>query len=388
MNLVVISHKQCWKSPDSPVGWATDGGFAIQMDYLGSLFDNTYIIVPEVIRETQGEVFFTNKNINIIPLSKTMGKGIFRKILFPLWFVLNFSKFHKTIGKADAIHAPIPGDVGTAGILLAHLYKKPLYVRHCGNWFVQKSLAEKIWKWYMEKYAGNNRVFLATGGDIKVPSIKNENIDWIFSTSMSINEFDTTKKERSRLAQKLKICSVSRQEKGKGIHKVIHAVRLLVNKGIDIQYDIVGEGSDLEYFKKLSLELNLSKNVTFHGKLNHIGVINILKKNDIFVFPTESEGFPKVVVEAMSQGLVIITTPVSVLRTMIPESKSGILLDIIEPEEIYRQLLLLIENPARIIEMGENAKKFAKRFTLESWANTIAYKLEKAWQVKLNKFQY
>jgi len=37
MRLAVCSHKPCWPSSASPSGYATDGGFAFQMDALSQL---------------------------------------------------------------------------------------------------------------------------------------------------------------------------------------------------------------------------------------------------------------------------------------------------------------------------------------------------------------
>lgn len=387
MKLVVFSHKECWQSKDSKIGWATDGGFAMQMDYLAKLFDSTEILVPQVERRNVGEVLFTNTSIRINPLKKTFGRGLNRKLLFPIWFLIQMPKILKAVISADAIHTPIPGDIGTVGFVLAHVFRKKLFIRYCGNWVIQKTSAEHLWKWYMEKFAGGKRVFLATGGDILPPSKLNNQIQWIFSSSMTLHEIQSTNSQSKSLENPIKLCIVARQDVSKGTGIVIDAVNHLVSEGYKIHFDIVGNGPSLQLFKNQVANYKLENYINFHGKLNHEQVLNVLKNSHIFTFPSQSEGFPKVVIEAMSQGLVIITTPVSVLTTLIPEAKCGYLMEERNSDVLVEILRKTIEDKNQFIKMSQNAIQFSKQYTLEKWTETIGDKLEKSWKIKLNPIE-
>jgi glycosyltransferase involved in cell wall biosynthesis len=382
MKLLVFSHKECWKSADSPSGWATDGGFAIQMDYLSKLFQETKIIVPEINRIKKGEVFFTNKTIEIIPVKLLFKKGFLNKLFIPFWAAFYLPKFLYHVIKSDAIHAPIPSNIGTIGFLLAHLFNKPLYIRYCGNWLVKRTVAEKFWQWYMIKFAGGKKVFLATGGASEPPSIKNKNIKWIFSTSLTAEELKqntiTAKGETIN-----KLCIVCRQEKGKGTEIVIETIKKLSKNNKIFYLDIVGEGSYLKELKDIVSKYKLENQITFYGKLNHLQVLDILKKNHIFVYPTASEGFPKVVIEAMSQGLPVITTNVSILGKLIQESKAGLIIEKRNADDIILKLNEIVKSENYNI-MSINSIKYAKKFTLEHWTLDISNHLEKSWKTKLN----
>lgn len=385
MKLLVFSHKECWKSKSSPTGWATDGGFAMHMDYLSKLFDSTKIIVPEIRGNEKGEVYFTNPTITIVPVKLFFKKGLLNKFFMPFWFLYYFPKFILEIIKCDAIHAPIPSNIGTVGFLLAHIFNKPLYIRHCGNWFVQRSVAERFWRWYMEQFAGGKKVFLTTGGSDEAPSKINPNIKWIFSSSLTLNEIEHKNHTRDWSLPN-KLCIVSRQEYSKGAVLVIEALKILKDQGKIFYFDVVGNGGYLNKLKELVNNLELNDQVVFHGKLNHLEVLNVLQQNHFFVFPTNApEGFPKVVLEAMSQGLPVITTPVSVLEKLINTSKSGIILKERSAVEIASQLNSLSSNIELAVEMSENGINYAKQFTLEQWAKDIGFHLEQAWNVKLNE---
>ena len=383
MKLLVFSHKECWKSQTSPTGWATDGGFAMHMDYLSKLFETTKIIVPQINPIAKGEVFFTNKNIEIVPVKLFFKKGLLNKLFMPFFFFFYLPKFISELIKCDAIHAPIPSNIGTIGFLLAHVLNKPLYIRHCGNWFVQKTKAEQFWRWYMEKFAGGNKVFLTTGGSTEKPSMLNPNIKWIFSSSLTLNEIeDRTKNWQTPN----KLCIVCRQEEKKGTSLVIETLKVLKDQGLIFYLDVVGDGSYLKKLKDLVANFQLENQVTFHGKLNHEEVLNVLHQNHFFVYPTAaSEGFPKVVLEGMSQGLVVLTTPVSVLRDLINASQGGVVLNERSIDEIVKQIKFLCSNEVSLPQLSANAIAYSKQFTLENWANEIGRHLEQSWNVKLNR---
>ena len=384
MKLLVFSHKECWKSTNSPTGWATDGGFAMHMDYLAKLFDQTNIIVPHISKIEKGEVFFTNNSIEILPVKLLFKKGIVNKLFMPFWVIYYLPKFIFQIMKCDAIHAPIPSNIGTIGFLLAHIFNKPLYIRHCGNWYVQRTKAEKFWHWYMEKFAGDKKIFLTTGGSTEAPSIKNAAIKWIFSSSLTFDEISSSNTIRDW--NKLnKLCIVCRQEKGKGTEIVIEAIKKLKDNGKINYLDVVGDGLYLSNLKSLVKKFNIENQICFHGKLNHEQVLNVLQQNHFFVYPTNSEGFPKVVLEAMSQGLVVLTTPVSILGKMINDSQAGLILEEKTSDEIINKIQTLVSSMEAVSLMSDNAIQYSKQFTLDRWANEIGKHLENAWNVKLKK---
>ena len=191
MRLVVFSHKPCWRSDTSASGYATDGGFPMQMRALSELFEATVIVVPCAENKTRaGEMPLVGRNLSVIPVSFPPGAGLRRKLSIPLWLLRNGPALLREIRRTHAVHAPIPGDIGTVGMLLALLFRKPLFVRHCGNWFVQRTAAERFWKWFMERFAGGRNVMLATGGAVDRPSSRNPDVRWIFSTSLTEQELE------------------------------------------------------------------------------------------------------------------------------------------------------------------------------------------------------
>ena len=123
----------------------------------------------------------------------------------------------------------------------------------------------------------------------------------------------------------------------------------------------------------------MNGSVRFHGKVNHDGVLRLLREADAFCYPTRaSEGFPKVVLEAQACGLPVITTRVSVLPELIGRG-GGILLDEATPETVALAVCDLLSNQVRYREMSACALTTARQFSLEHWRELIGGWLRLSW---------
>ena len=313
MQLTVFSHKVCWVCPNSPSGYATDGGFPMQMEALSELFDSTVLVIPKGKAVPTGELLpLKGKNLSVICLSVPLGKGHLRKIGTLFWLVKYWEKLWGEVLRADFIHTPIPGDIGMIAMGLSLHLKKPLLVRYCGNWFSPRSYFERLGIKIMEKKAGGKNIMLATGLSPDPPSIKNSAIQWIFSSSLK----DNTLRELNhggktlRTDGRFRLITVARQIKSKGTDRIIEALPGILKIFPKVNLEIVGEGEHLTEFKTLVEKLKVQEHVFFYGNLTHESVLKLLQKVDLFCFPTQSEGFPKVVLEALACGLPVVTTEV------------------------------------------------------------------------------
>lgn len=380
MRLAVVSHKPCWASPGSPSGFATDGGFPLQMRALAELFDETVLLVPCArAAPPGGETALAGEGLRVAPLTRLPGRGLARKALFPLWLLRNLPRLLREVARADAVHAPIPGDAGTAGMIAAALLRKPLFVRHCGNWERRRSAAERFWRWYMERFAGGRNVMFATGGGEAPPSGRNASIGWIFSTSLTAGDLTRLEGAAPEPAPGApRLILVSRMEPGKGAETAIDALALLCRRFPGATLDLVGDGGALPSLRERARASGVAERVVFHGKVPHARVLELLRGAHLFCFPTRSEGFPKAVLEALAAGLPVVTSRVSVLPRLL-EGGGGVALGDPTPESLADAVAECVSDPARYRAMSERARATARRFTLERWRDEIGAALRRAW---------
>jgi alpha-maltose-1-phosphate synthase len=100
------------------------------------------------------------------------------------------------------------------------------------------------------------------------------------------------------------------------------------------------------------------------GSLSHREVLAEMCRHDVFVLPTLFEGFALVILEAMSQGLPVITTPNSGAEGIIADGEDGFIVPIRSSQAIAEKLELLARDRDRLAAMSEAARRKA---AFHSW---------------------
>jgi glycosyltransferase involved in cell wall biosynthesis len=386
MKFIIFSHKACWKSASSPIGYATDGGFVYHMQAIASVASEMRLVVPTYTnKSTAGEIPFKDPNIAIVGIPSKYTFGIKRHLEVLLQLPRLVVLFLREMRAADVIHLPIPGDYGAVALFLSRFFNKPLWVRHCADFARPKSWMQRWVVKEMERRAGGQNVFFATGGAPTPPSNNNPNIQWIFSSSLLTRELEQMGRLRTAPEhQPWRLITVSRQSATKGTGRLIQTLPLLLEKGYAINLSVVGDGEDLPAFKKLATDLGVAHLVTFHGKLNSAGVYNQLQQADLFAYPTRaSEGFPKVVLEAMAAGLPVVTNPISVLPVLIGSTGAGTVMIDGEPAELAAALSRYFEDPTAYADASKKALETAKNYSLENWVAEMCAAINSQTQLKL-----
>lgn len=122
----------------------------------------------------------------------------------------------------------------------------------------------------------------------------------------------------------------------KGFKEIMHVAQ----KMPDINFYLIGPITQ-ELQNKQALP-----NVIFTGSKTREEAIGLLREMDVFLFPSYKEGFSIVILEAMAQGLPIITTPVGANKEVIGES-GGFIVEVGDWEEIVLKMEQLEERQVR-----------------------------------------
>jgi glycosyltransferase involved in cell wall biosynthesis len=99
----------------------------------------------------------------------------------------------------------------------------------------------------------------------------------------------------------------------------------------------------------------LGQSVHFTGSVQNVA--EFLQASDIFAFPTENDAFPSSLVEAMTCGLPVVTTPVGAIKTVIKDQQNGLLVQPGDYQQLYQALDTLMDNSALASRLGQSAWK-------------------------------
>lgn len=170
-----------------------------------------------------------------------------------------------------------------------------------------------------------------------------------------------------------KVCFVSLGRIGqrKGAFDLIKSFSILPDEDKSQANLILAGDGDVEKARNLVESLNLSEYVTILDWLNSDRRDALLAKADVFVLPTSNEGLPLALLEAMSWGLPVITTPVGGIPDIVTQNQNGLL---VEPEDIQalsKAMQSLIQNKNLRLYLGSNARESVKNFDINYYFNRL-----------------
>ncbi len=139
---------------------------------------------------------------------------------------------------------------------------------------------------------------------------------------------------------------------------------------------IIGEGTEEAALRRQTRELGLQQWVHFLGMRTDIWAI--LQSLDLFVLPSRWEGFPTVLLEAMSQGVPVVATGVSGSRELVQQGETGWLVPPEDVAALAEAIRCSLGDPAGSQRMAARAKERAAGFTLQNMARCYATIYRKA----------
>lgn len=164
--------------------------------------------------------------------------------------------------------------------------------------------------------------------------------------------------------------------KVKGIDRIIDIWAKISDKYPDWILEIAGEGNSksTHYLHYLVSQKGLDKRVKFLGQLHDMKTK--LAETSIFALPSRVEGFPMVLMEAMSQGCACVAFKLGgASDEMMTNNKSGYIVEDGNMDVFSDSLCKLIDNPSLREQLGSNAINESKRFSVESfiqsWINIL-----------------
>jgi glycosyltransferase involved in cell wall biosynthesis len=150
----------------------------------------------------------------------------------------------------------------------------------------------------------------------------------------------------------------------KGLHFLIAALADLLGRHVPIHLTLVG-ASEQQYGERLRAQvasLELQGSVDFVGMVNEIdGLLDYYRAADLFVLPTLSEGFPRVVYEAMSQSLPVVTTSIPAIAAAIEDGRQAVLVPPASSEALAEAIERIVTQPHLRRQLIANGFDFARQ---------------------------
>jgi glycosyltransferase involved in cell wall biosynthesis len=148
----------------------------------------------------------------------------------------------------------------------------------------------------------------------------------------------------------------------KGQEHLLRAARIVRERLPDACFLLVGLGPREEQMRQQAEQLGLDGSVVFAGFREDAR--RIMAALDLFVLPSEHEGLPIALLEAMALGRPAVVTAVGGVPEVVTDGREGYIVPPRDPEALAERIVELIEDPAKRAEMGERALERAADFDI------------------------
>lgn len=158
----------------------------------------------------------------------------------------------------------------------------------------------------------------------------------------------------------------------KGVKYLVDAFAQLARNGSPVPLTILGPGLPAEHVLA-SFPAETRAHVTVVDRVPEGRVIDEFRRHDLLVFTSTYEGFGLVIIEAMSQGLPAVATPLGCAATLVRDGVTGIVVPPRDSDAIARAVLRLVRAPAERERLGANAAATVRDM---SWRATAQRTIE------------
>jgi N-acetyl-alpha-D-glucosaminyl L-malate synthase BshA len=156
-------------------------------------------------------------------------------------------------------------------------------------------------------------------------------------------------------------CHVSNFRKVKRVQDVLKVFGL-VNEKKKSQLLLAGDGPERYALEVLCRELNLCDRVTFIGKVRDTQ--HVLEMADVFVLPSETESFGLAALEAMAQGVPVISSNTGGIPEVNIHGVTGFMSEVGDVEDMAKNALFMLQDEETLNRFKSQAYERAKDFDI------------------------
>lgn len=384
MRLGIVYHMPFWRAADGTLR-EVEGSFARYVDSLAPYFDEISLCVP-VLSEARGEgTPIRASNVTLAALPPFDGPLHFYPKLLGM-----LPRLWRWVREIDALHCRIPSPAAIFAFVLARLASRPAFVLVVGDLqallptMPYRGVKRMLWRAYTAfeewnvQWMTDRSLAFANGAALAAKHSRPAH-QVIETTTTTISTSDIATRTDTCTGPRVRVLTVSRIDPRKGLRVLPDVVQRLHARGLPVALDIVGpvvgrpgEDERAEILHDAA-RLGVGADVRALGPVPLDRLLPMYHDYDVFVLPTlPGEGIPRVLLEAMTAGVPIVTTRVAGIPSLVTHEMNGLLVDEPTADAVVDAIVDAI---ARIIgdaplrrRLIANGYETARGFTLEAQA--------------------
>lgn len=320
--LTIISHTEHYLAADGTVVGL--GATVTEIRQLLALFDQiTHIAMLHAMAAPPHAIPYQSDQITFVPIPALGGAHLSDKLAILKNAPKIISIINKHLKTSDYFQFRAPTGIGVFVIpYLMLLHKQKGWFKYAGNWKQEQApFAYRFQKWLLEHQSRS----------VTINGFWDSQPKHCLSFENPCLTQEEVQEGQLCIAQKkfetpLEFCFVGRLESAKGLDILVETFATLnASERSKIgTIHIVGESERKAYYERKITTVDLD--FVFHGLLSRQAVQAIYKRSHAIILPSTSEGFPKVIAEALNFGCIPIVSDISSVGHYIIDGTNGLLL--------------------------------------------------------------
>jgi glycosyltransferase involved in cell wall biosynthesis len=362
------------------------GPYTREIEPWAGLFNKVLIAAPFRSGPPPSDrLSFLSRNISVLPQKETGGEKFIDKIQGILNIPRHLLNLSRAMQKGDVIQVRCPCNLGVLGVFLAPLFSKYVIANYAGQWngFAGEPISSRIQRFILRSWWWRKGLVTVYG---EWPNQPRQIIPF-FTSTMTAKQVQCGIEAacNKRLTLPVQILFVGRLEIGKSVDVLLRAVGLLLKQSIPFRLSIVGDGEERERLSQLVELLELEKHVEFIGALPYDEVMGWYEKSHVLVLASRSEGWGKVLLEAMCYGVVCVATNTGPIPWML--KNRGFVVPYGDIEALATRLRGIVEDPTMFESLSKAASDWARNsnYSIEGVQAALSRLLEERWGYGLRK---
>ena len=312
--------------------------------------------------------FETTPTIELKEFDITSFSNMLRAI--PNAFV-DLIRIFEAMKKADHIHLRCPGNMALlAAVVQIFFPKKVKTAKYAGNWDpkARQPFTYKLQRWILSNTILTKNIQVLVYGDWENQT---KNIKPFFTATYSESEIlNANFRIQNKDQESIKFLFVGTLSRGKQPLYAIQIVEELFKKGKNVTLDLFGDGAMKSEIETYIRNNDLESIIQLKGNQSKDAILTAYQNSHFLILPSKSEGWPKVVAEAMFWGCVPIASPVSCVSYMMGNGSRGVILQ----EELNQdvdQIKIVINNQELYQKMASEGQSWSRQFTTDKFETEI-----------------
>lgn len=171
----------------------------------------------------------------------------------------------------------------------------------------------------------------------------------------------------------LTVARLTASDSYKGVDHVIQALPAVLRAVHDTYYVVVGDGSDRGRLEHLAVDAEVRDHVLFVGPREGEELAGYYQACDVFVMPSQSEGFGVVFLEAMSHGKPVVAANSGGAPEVVEDGMTGLLVEYGDVPTLASSLTRLLTDREGRQRMGEAGRRRVEaQYTFEHFRTKLA----------------